>query len=96
MRNAFDSLLDDLKLKTNSMGMNRTLYSLRHMHATFRLSKKVSPYLLVKQIGTSVGMLEKNYGQVDNRLVATQVTKTRSRQKRQSYRQGLSILRNLG
>ena len=81
LRKSFDSLLDDLKLKTNSMGKNRTLYSLRHMYATFRLSEEVSPYLLAKQMGTSVEMLEKHYGQVVNRLVATQITKTRSRQK---------------
>lgn len=80
LRKSFDSLLDDLKLKTNSMGKNRTLYSLRHMYATFRLSEEVSPYLLAKQMGTSVEMLEKHYGQVVNRLVATQITKTRSRQ----------------
>ena len=80
MRKAFDSLLDDLDLKQNSMGKNRTLYSLRHMYATFRLSEEVSPYLLAKQMGTSVEMLEKHYGQVVNRLVATQITKTRSRQ----------------
>ena len=79
MRKAFDSLLDDLNLKRNSMGRNRTLYSLRHMYATFRLSEKVSPYLLAKQMGTSVQMLEQHYGQVVNRLVATQITKTRSR-----------------
>ena len=80
MRKAFDSLLNDLNLKKNSMGKNRTLYSLRHMYATFRLSEEVSPYLLAKQMGTSVEMLEKHYGQVVNRLVATQITKTRSRQ----------------
>jgi hypothetical protein len=50
------------------------------MYATFRLSEEVSPYLLAKQMGTSVEMLEKHYGQVVNRLVATQITKTRSRQ----------------
>jgi integrase len=80
MRKAFDSLLADLTLKTNSMGKDRTLYSLRHMYATFRLSEEVSPYLLAKQMGTSVEMLERHYGQVVNRLVATQITKTRSRQ----------------
>ncbi|MDA8942305.1 site-specific integrase [Alphaproteobacteria bacterium] len=79
MRRAFDSLLADLNLRTNSMGRNRTLYSLRHMYATFRLSEEVSPYLLARQMGTSVEMLEKHYGQVVNRLVATQITKTRSR-----------------
>ncbi len=80
MRKAFDSMLDDLNLKKNSMGKSRTLYSLRHMYATFRLSEEVSPFLLARQMGTSVEMLEQHYGQVVNRLVATQITKTRSRQ----------------
>ena len=53
MRKAFDSLLDDLSLKKNSMGRNRTLYSLRHIYATFRLGEEVSTYL-AKQKGTSV------------------------------------------
>jgi integrase len=50
------------------------------MYATFRLSEEVSPFLLARQMGTSVEMLEQHYGQVVNRLVATQITKTRSRQ----------------
>jgi hypothetical protein len=62
------------------MGESRTLYSLRHMYATFRLSEEVSPFLLARQMGTSVEMLEQHYGQVVNRLGATQITKTRSRQ----------------
>ena len=62
------------------MGKSRTLYSLRHMYAAFVLSEEVSPFLLARQMGTSVEMLEQHYGQVVNRLVATQITKTRSRQ----------------
>ena len=80
MRKAFDSMLDDLNLKKNSMGKSRTLYSLRQMYATFRLSEEVSPFLLARQMGTSVEMLEQHYCQVVNRLVASQITKTRSRQ----------------
>ena len=57
MRQAFDSMLDDLNLK-NSMGKSRTLYSLRHMYAAFILSEEVSPFLLARQMGTSVEMLE--------------------------------------
>ena len=79
MRKGFDNLLKDLNLTFDSMGRKRTLYSLRHTYATFRLSEEVSPYLLSKQMGTSVDMLEKHYGQVVNRLVATQITKTRTR-----------------
>ena len=62
------------------MGKSRTLYSLRHMYAAFILSEEVSPFLLARQMGTSVEMLQYHYGQVVNRLVATQITKTRSRQ----------------
>ena len=40
------------------MGKSRTLYSLRHMYAAFILSEEVSPFLLARQIGTSVEMLE--------------------------------------
>ena len=79
MRKGFDNLLKDLNLTFDSMGRKRTLYSLRHTYATFRLSEEVSPYLLSKQMGTSVDMLEKHYGQVVNRLVATQITKNRTR-----------------
>ena len=62
------------------MGKSRTLYFLRHMYAASILSEEVSPFLLARQMGTSVEMLEQHYGQVVNRLVATQITKTRSRQ----------------
>ena len=62
------------------MGKSRTLYSLRHTYAAFRLSEEISPFLLARQMGTSVEMLEQHYGQVVNRLVATQITKTRSKQ----------------
>jgi integrase len=77
---AFDSMVDDLNLKKNFMGKSRTLYAFRYMYATFRLREEVSPFLLARQMGTSVEMLEQHYGQVVNRLVATQITKTRSGQ----------------
>ncbi|MDP6255221.1 MAG: site-specific integrase, partial [Alphaproteobacteria bacterium] len=60
MRKGFDNLLKDLNLTFDSMGRKRTLYSLRHTYATMRLSEEVSPYLLSKQMGTSVDMLEKH------------------------------------
>jgi integrase len=79
MRKGFDNLLSDLKLTSDSKGKKRTLYSLRHTYATFRLSEETSPYLLARNMGTSVEMLEKHYGQVINKLVALEITKTRSR-----------------
>ena len=46
------------------------------------LSREGFEKILIQQrrMGTSVEMLETHYGQVVNRLVATQITKTRSRQ----------------
>jgi len=79
MRRGFDNLLYDMNLTHDTKGRRHTLYSLRHTYATFRLGEEVSPYLLAKQMGTSVDMLEKHYGQVVNRLVASQITKTRTR-----------------
>lgn len=76
MKKGFESLLDFSELRSDSLGRNRTLYSLRHFYATMRLSEEVSPYLLAQQMGTSVEMLERFYGHVVTTLIAKQVTKT--------------------
>ena len=78
MKKGFESLLDFSGLRSDSLGRNRTLYSLRHFYATMRLSEEVSPYLLAQQMGTSVEMLERFYGHVVTTLIAKQVTKTTS------------------
>ena len=75
-RKSFDALLNDLDLKEDERGRKRSLYSLRHTYATFRLSDEVSPYLLAKNMGTSIQMLQDHYGQVVTSLVAKQITKT--------------------
>ena len=54
----------------------RSLYSLRHFYATQRLTDEVNPFLLARQMGTSIEMLQKFYGQPVTRLVARQITKT--------------------
>ena len=56
-------------------GKPRTIYSLRHWYATWRLTKETNPFLLSKQMGTSVEMLEKHYGQVVTATVAAEITK---------------------
>jgi hypothetical protein len=57
-------------------GMARTIYSLRHFYATKRLESETSPFLLAKQMGTSVEMLEKFYGQTSvNATTAKSVSK---------------------
>ena len=80
-RKGFDSLLTFCNLTNDSMGRKRTLYSLRHFYATQRLSEEVSPFLLAKQMGTSIEMLERFYGHVVSSLVAKEITKTKNAMK---------------
>ncbi|OUS08869.1 hypothetical protein A9Q96_00560 [Rhodobacterales bacterium 52_120_T64] len=77
MKRSFISLLKFAELPIERNGKARTLYSLRHFYATQRLSNETSPFLLAKQMGTSVEMLEKFYGQTVGSLVAEQVSKGR-------------------
>ena len=58
-RKGFDNLLEYCELTNDKDGNKRSLYSLRHFYATQRLSKEVSPFLLARQMVTSVGMLER-------------------------------------
>ena len=48
----------------------RTLYSLRHMYATFTLRDWIGIHELERQMGISVGMLEKHYSKITRELVA--------------------------
>lgn len=55
-------------------GNHRTLYSLRHMYATFALTyNRMSVYTLAKHMGTSVAMIEKHYGQIILRNNAAEI-----------------------
>ena len=78
-RKGFDSLLKYSDLTNDSNGNKRSLYSLRHFYATQRLSEEVSPFLLARQMGTSIEMLERFYGHVVTSLVAKEVTKTKGK-----------------
>lgn len=60
---SFRSLMDFAEIPIIRNGIARSIYSLRHFYATKRLESEVSPFLLAKQMGTSVEMLEKFYGQ---------------------------------
>jgi integrase len=75
IKKAFFSLLKFAKVPEEYMGGKRTIYSLRHFYATQRLSHETSPFLLAKQMGTSVEMLEKFYGQTINSKLAAEITK---------------------
>lgn len=75
MKTAFISLLKFAGVPIQRNGGSRTIYSLRHFYATMRLSHDTSPFLLAKQMGTSVEMLEKFYGQTVSSELAAQITK---------------------
>ena len=58
-------------LKDTATGQNRTLYSLRHTYATLELiENRANLHTLAKQMGTSVGMIEKHYSKLTTTLAA--------------------------
>jgi integrase len=75
MKHSFESLLRYAGVTQENDGKRRTIYSLRHLYATKRLSNETSPFLLARQMGTSVEMLEKHYGQTVTTTLAAQITK---------------------
>jgi len=79
-KRSFHSLLTFANVPIMKNGTARTIYSLRHLYATQRLYEDVSPFHLAKQMGTSVEMLEKHYGQTVTAFAAAQITKTRPKQ----------------
>ena len=61
----FERLMVESGLFKDAAGKNRTLYSLRHTYATFRLEEGVDIHTLAKQMGTSVGMIERHYSKFE-------------------------------
>jgi len=62
-------------IKDVASGENRTLYSLRHTYATLALiSGDMDIHTLAKQMGTSVGMIEKHYSKMTATLAADRLS----------------------
>lgn len=78
-RKSFQTLLKDCKVEKDSFGRSRTIYSLRHTYATFRLHEGVNHYVLSRNMGTSVKMLEDYYGHTSNITMSDELTKSRTR-----------------
>lgn len=74
-KHSFEALLAFAKVPIEKDGQRLSPYSLRHFYATRRLSEETNPYLLARQMGTSVEMLEKHYGQVVTTSLAAEITK---------------------
>ena len=74
-KKSFATLLEAAKVETDSHGNQRTIYSLRHTYATFRLQEGVHQFILARNMGTSTAMLEKHYGHTSNVASAAELTK---------------------
>ena len=70
MEGVFRVLMRDSGLAKDAAGKNRTLYSLRHTYATFALADEVDIHTLARQMGTSVGMIERHYSKLTPMLSA--------------------------
>lgn len=58
----------------------RPLYSLRHTYATIRLlHDKITPQIIVKQMGTSLAMLERHYDHINTLKAVSQLRDEESR-----------------
>lgn len=78
-KKSFAALLKAAKVEKDGFGQVRTIYSLRHTYATFRLHEGVNHYALAKNMGTSVAMLEQFYGHTSNVTAADELTKRKQR-----------------
>jgi integrase len=78
-KKGFQNLISKAGVELDTHGQRRTIYSLRHTYATFRLREGTHHFHLAQNMGTSVKMLEEYYGHVRSRDVAEELTKTSSR-----------------
>jgi integrase len=80
-KKGFNTLLNEAGVEFDRSGDRRTIYSLRHTYATFRLHEGVNHYVLARNMGTSVKMLELHYGHTSNRAMADELTKHKERKR---------------
>ncbi len=83
-KKSFAALTKGAKVEKDGFGQMRTVYSLRHTYATFRLHEGVNHYALARNMGTSVAMLERYYGHTSNVTAANELTKRKPRSPSQS------------
>jgi integrase len=80
-KKGFQNMIAKAGVEYDTYRQRRTIYSLRHTYATFRLREGTHQFHLAQNMGTSVKMLEDYYGHVRSRDVAQELTKTSSRSK---------------
>lgn len=92
-KKSFQSLINAAGVETDSHGQKRTIYSLRHTYATFRLHEGVHQFTLARNMGTSVAMLEQFYGHTSNITSAGELTKTTKKRRTAGKASDLSWLK---
>jgi integrase len=76
----FNTILDELKLKTDREGQRRTFYSLRHTYICLRLMEGADVYQIAKNCRTSVKMIEEFYAShIKNMVDASAINVRRDR-----------------
>ena len=80
-KKSFQSLIRSAGVEQDSHGQKRTIYSLRHTYATFRLHEGVHQFKLARNMGTSVAMLEQFYGHTTNIASAGELSRTTKKRK---------------
>ena len=78
----FPKMLEEAGLLYDSQGRKRSVYSLRHTYATFRLENGANVYWLRQNMGTSIQMIERHYGQTKVLVGIEFETARRKKQKR--------------
>jgi integrase len=79
-RELFNTLLDELGLKTDRDGQSRTAYSLRHTYICMRLMEGADIYQIAKNCRTSVEMIETYYAShIKNTLDAAAINVMKQR-----------------
>jgi integrase len=91
-KKSFLSLIRLAGVERDSHGQLRTIYSLRHTYATFRLHEGVHQFILARNMGTSVAMLEQYYGHTGNVTSAVELTKTAKKRQTGGKSSGLNWL----
>jgi len=92
-KKSFQSLIRAAGVEQDSYGQKRTIYSLRHTYATFRLHEGVHQFTLARNMGTSVAMLEQYYGHTSNVTSAAELTKSSKKRRKSEKASDLSWLR---
>lgn len=82
-RELFNSILEELDLKTDRDGQSRTAYSLRHTYICLRLMEGADIYQVAKNCRTSVEMIETYYAShIKNTLDAAAINVRKPKPKR--------------